>query len=77
MVDVDGREYLDYHAAFGPIILGHNHSAVNRSVTEAITAVDMVGVGITELEVHLAQKLCRISLQRKSIALRHRLRSEL
>jgi len=59
MVDVDGREYLDYHAAFGPIILGHNHQAVNRSVTDAISAVDMVGVGITELEVQLAQKLCR------------------
>lgn len=59
MVDVDGREYIDYHAAFGPIILGHNYPAVNRRVSEAISAVDMVGVGVTELEVQLAEKLCR------------------
>jgi glutamate-1-semialdehyde 2,1-aminomutase len=59
MVDVDGREYIDYHAAFGPTILGHNHRAVNSRVIEAISAVDMVGVGVTELEVQLAEKLCR------------------
>ena len=26
--DVDGNAYLDYHAAFGPIILGHAHPDV-------------------------------------------------
>jgi glutamate-1-semialdehyde 2,1-aminomutase len=37
--DADGTQYLDYHAAFGPLILGHNHPAVNaavRAVTERL-----------------------------------------
>jgi glutamate-1-semialdehyde 2,1-aminomutase len=59
MADVDGREYIDYHAAFGPIVLGHNHPNVNRRVIEALSGVDMVGVGVTEQEIELAGKLCR------------------
>jgi glutamate-1-semialdehyde 2,1-aminomutase len=59
IVDLDGREYIDYHAAFGPIILGHNDPAVNRRVAEAMSSVDMIGVGTTEQEVQLAEKLCR------------------
>ena len=30
--DADGTRYLDYHAAFGPLILGHNHPQVNAAV---------------------------------------------
>lgn len=57
MVDVEGVNYLDYHAAFGPIILGHNHPAVNAAVTRAMTQVDLTGVGTTELEIRLAEKV--------------------
>jgi glutamate-1-semialdehyde 2,1-aminomutase len=32
LVDVDGNEYIDYHGAFGPVLLGHNHFAVRRCV---------------------------------------------
>jgi glutamate-1-semialdehyde 2,1-aminomutase len=35
LVDVDGREYLDFCLAFGPLILGHAHPAVLQAVTEA------------------------------------------
>ncbi|MCY3796773.1 MAG: aspartate aminotransferase family protein [Chloroflexi bacterium] len=55
--DADGRRYLDYHAAFGPIILGHNHPAVNDAVAQAMTQVDLTGVGTTELEILLAEKV--------------------
>ena len=55
--DVEGERYLDYHAAFGPIILGHNHPAVNAAVSEAMTQVDLTGVGTTELEIRLAEKV--------------------
>ena len=55
--DAEGAEYLDYHAAFGPIILGHNHPAVNAAVAEALTRVDLIGVGTTELEIRLAEKI--------------------
>ncbi len=57
LVDADGRRYLDYHAAFGPIILGHNHPAVNEAVAQAMTRVDLTGVGVTELEIRLAEKI--------------------
>ena len=34
--DVDGREYLDFCMAFGPLILGHGNEAVHAAVTEAL-----------------------------------------
>jgi len=55
--DGDGRTYVDFHAAFGPPILGHNDPDVDRAVTEAIRTVDLMGVGVTELEVGLAERL--------------------
>lgn len=55
--DADGNAYLDYHAAFGPIVLGHNDPAVNAAVVEALKGPDMVGVGITEHEILLAEKV--------------------
>ncbi len=57
LVDADGKSYLDYHAAFGPIILGHNHPTVNAAVSQAMTRVDLTGVGATELEIRLAEKI--------------------
>jgi len=57
LFDADGARYLDYHAAFGPIILGHNHPAVNQAVAKAMTQVDLTGVGTTELEILLAEKV--------------------
>jgi glutamate-1-semialdehyde 2,1-aminomutase len=33
--DVEGRSYVDYVAAFGPLILGHAHPAVVRAIREA------------------------------------------
>ena len=57
MFDAEGKRYLDYHAAFGPIILGHNHPAVNEAVARAMTQVDLTGVGTTELEIRLAEKV--------------------
>jgi glutamate-1-semialdehyde 2,1-aminomutase len=55
--DVDGNTYLDYHAAFGPIILGHAHPSVAAAVTEQQRAIDLTGVGTTELEIRAAEKI--------------------
>jgi glutamate-1-semialdehyde 2,1-aminomutase len=55
--DVDGNRYIDYHAAFGPFILGHCYPAVTERVSETIRDVDLFGVGATELEVALAKKI--------------------
>lgn len=54
--DADGNEYIDYHAAYGPPILGHNNEKVNRSVKETMERIDLVG-GTTEMEVEAAEKI--------------------
>ncbi|HEY6290639.1 MAG TPA: glutamate-1-semialdehyde 2,1-aminomutase [Terriglobia bacterium] len=55
--DADSNSYLDYHGAFGPILLGHNHPAVNRRVAEALERSALSGAGPTELEIELARKI--------------------
>ncbi|HKS97665.1 MAG TPA: aspartate aminotransferase family protein [Terriglobia bacterium] len=57
LTDADGREYLDYHAAFGPVLLGHNHPVVNRRVQEALESAVLSGVGATEVEIEVARKI--------------------
>lgn len=57
LTDADGNEYIDYHGAFGPIILGHGDSQVTKRVTEALDTIDLVGSGFTEAEVRLCQKI--------------------
>ncbi|SEN66924.1 glutamate-1-semialdehyde 2,1-aminomutase [Lihuaxuella thermophila] len=57
--DEDGNRYIDYLAAFGPIILGHAHPAVTSAIME--TAVNGVLYGTpTEKEVRFAQLLRRL-----------------
>ena len=55
--DLDGNRYLDYHAAFGPLVLGHNPPGVNAAVRHVTERLDLMGVGVTEREVELAEKL--------------------
>lgn len=55
--DAEGRRYIDYHAGFGPPILGHAHPEVNRRITETLAQIDLVGIGVTEIEIELAQKI--------------------
>ncbi|MBM4436684.1 MAG: aspartate aminotransferase family protein [Actinobacteria bacterium] len=57
ITDADGNSYLDYHAAFGPIVLGHCHPAVAAAVAEQQRTIDLIGVGATELEIDAAEKI--------------------
>lgn len=57
--DAEGKRYIDYQAAFGPFILGHNHPYINKKVIEAIGRTDLFGVGTTDLEIELAKKICQ------------------
>jgi len=59
ITDADGKDYVDYHAAFGPIILGHNFEAVNRRAIDAMETIDLIGTGTTEVEIELARKICQ------------------
>jgi glutamate-1-semialdehyde 2,1-aminomutase len=56
----DGLTYTDYHAAFGPQILGHNDPDVDRAVAETIRSVDLLGVGVTPQEIELAEQLIEL-----------------
>jgi glutamate-1-semialdehyde 2,1-aminomutase len=55
--DADGNRYVDFHAAFGPIILGHADPEVSDAVTRAVDTVDLVGVGVSDLEAMVAEKI--------------------
>jgi glutamate-1-semialdehyde 2,1-aminomutase len=55
--DGDGNTYTDYHAAFGPPLLGHNDPDVDGAVAAAARTVGLMGVGVTEIEVELAERI--------------------
>src|SRR5688500_16509322 len=55
--DLDGNRYVDDHAAYGAIFLGHPHPAVTARVAHAIEETVLFGVGVTEAEVALASKI--------------------
>ncbi len=60
MWDVDGNEYIDYHAAFGPHLLGYACDEVVAAVRRVLDeGVELFGSGATELEGELAALLCR------------------
>jgi glutamate-1-semialdehyde 2,1-aminomutase len=59
ITDADGKDYIDYHAAFGPTVLGHNYPAVNARVKQVLDELDLLGAGTTELETELARRICR------------------
>jgi glutamate-1-semialdehyde 2,1-aminomutase len=55
--DADGRVYTDYHAAFGPPLLGHNDPDVDAAAAAAARSVGLMGVGVTPVEIELAERL--------------------
>src|SRR5450756_2638602 len=60
MWDVDGNRYMDYHAAFGPYVLGHGDATVNHAVRRVIDEDrSLFGSGTTELEGQLAELVCK------------------
>lgn len=59
--DTEGKEYIDYHAAFAPHLLGHNNESVNQAVISTINAGwSLFGSGTNELEVRLCSRLSEI-----------------
>jgi len=59
LTDINGRDYIDYHAAFAPHLLGHNDPEVNAAAIAAMGRHEsLMGTGCTPWEVTLAQLLC-------------------
>lgn len=58
--DADGKKYIDYRLAFGPIILGHAHPAVSAAVAEAIQQ-GILFAWTTPLEIEVAEHICRLT----------------
>jgi glutamate-1-semialdehyde 2,1-aminomutase len=57
--DATGREYLDMFCAGGPVILGHCCPAVDEPALARTRHVDQAGVGRTDLEIELAERIVR------------------
>jgi glutamate-1-semialdehyde 2,1-aminomutase len=58
LVDVDGKEYVDYVCSWGPLIAGHAHPAVVAAVTRAAARGTSYGAP-TPGEVELAEEVVR------------------
>ncbi|HLB03403.1 MAG TPA: aspartate aminotransferase family protein [Gaiellaceae bacterium] len=58
--DAEGHVYTDYHAAFGPPLLGHNDPDVDAAVAAAARSVGLMGVGVTPVEIELAERLVEL-----------------
>ena len=55
--DTDGTEYIDFHNAYGCIVLGHGDPRVREAVSAALDRLDLVGMGVTPAEVALSERL--------------------
>ena len=54
--DVDGREYIDYCLAYGPLVLGHGNEEVKEAVSEQLKKGWLYGTP-HEAEIELAKKI--------------------
>jgi glutamate-1-semialdehyde 2,1-aminomutase len=55
--DVDGNEYVDFHASFGAVLLGHNDARINAAVRRAMDEHGVSFSTANPLEVELAERL--------------------
>jgi glutamate-1-semialdehyde 2,1-aminomutase len=56
LYDVDDNEYIDFHLAFGPVVLGHSHPKVTLAVKEQLEKGVIYGFS-NDLEVKVASKI--------------------
>jgi glutamate-1-semialdehyde 2,1-aminomutase len=58
LVDVSGREYIDYLLGSGPLVLGHAHPAVVAAVERQLTK-GTTYFQLSEPTLELAEEICR------------------
>ncbi len=59
ITDVDGNTFIDYHMAFGPLLLGHRNQKVISAVRDQLDRGDLWGMGSHELELDVAEKIAK------------------
>lgn len=59
LIDVDGKQYIDYCLGYGPLILGHAHPKVIGAVKEQLDNGTLFGTP-SEQEVELAELVCKL-----------------
>jgi glutamate-1-semialdehyde 2,1-aminomutase len=59
IVDVDGKEYIDYCLAYGPLMLGHANHIIIEAVQAQLQKGSLYGTP-TEQEVDLAELICNV-----------------
>jgi glutamate-1-semialdehyde 2,1-aminomutase len=59
LFDVDGKEYIDYCLAYGPLILGHANPKIIDAVKEQLENGSLFGTP-TEKEIELAELICNV-----------------
>jgi len=57
MWDVDGNEYVDFHAAFGAILLGHGHPVVTEAIERCMRERGVAYSAAHPLEAELAEQV--------------------
>jgi glutamate-1-semialdehyde 2,1-aminomutase len=68
--DADGNQYIDYHAAFAPHLLGHNDPYVTQAVERTLSAnASLYGSGTTTLEGRLAEMIVELAAPVESVQL--------
>ena len=60
MWDVDGNEYIDYHASYGPAALGYNEPRVRQAVVDAMDTEGVLFAQPHPREVDLAKTMTEI-----------------
>jgi glutamate-1-semialdehyde 2,1-aminomutase len=60
MWDVDGNEYIDYHCAFGAVLLGHNEPRLRSVIEETLTNHGLTFSTAHPLESELAERIIRL-----------------
>jgi glutamate-1-semialdehyde 2,1-aminomutase len=58
--DIEGKTYTDFLLGYGPLILGHCPPKVVQAVKKAAEISDLWGIGTTEFEYKLSEKITQL-----------------
>lgn len=57
--DQNGKSYVDYLGAWGPVVIGYGNREIKEKTAQAVMDYDLYGIGVTEVEVVLAEKVTK------------------